>query len=847
MSHTQLKISSNFVTKILTLYNKQILVVSDDIELRFIDYKFQVTSSKMDVVYPSKKILKLRNIKLSFSPFLLNGSFSSQVTNSEIFALISLDNKLDQKMIDEFNGKNYLPCDGKIITSYNLLGANKIEASFASNTGWNQPNNKDLPKIKLNELLIDLNYQHNQLSLNKLKLKYDNDINASLDGIFQFRNEELSLAKFKTSIQNLPIEYLEGLWPKILFPEIHQWVTTHIEKGIIKTAQGTFNFTENDFKPESIVAKESVNAQIDVSDMNLNYLAEYPQVTNINGVIYFNGESLSLKAKNAKLLNNKIYDSSLNFDFNKFTLSLNANTSGRIKDFKEFIPDQVHQKLQQYGISYNDLNGSIDGILNLKFPISDTFKASDLQFSLKAKFQNLSISKINFLELKNGTMELSHKENKVQLNINDKDSLSINLLHYNEEENKHLNKIDIIGNISIEKEIIINNIQLPKGTIKINTKIINDEWFTNLDLINTEIFFIPLGYRKPLSDSLNISCSGKILDESLESNDCLIRGSKFRGKLSFIYSYKDQLLSKLILNQARIDDNEFSLDIFSRKGFSSYSITAKTLNLRESKKINTTTEKSNFKFSLKADKVFARNDTILYKVRADIDLKENNFPNISFFALSNQDSISISKAKKNDKEFYSLHSTSASLFFKAFDIYKNTKKGELLIELYPTLTSEGVDYNGTLSIKKFYISNTSVLTKVILGVLSPFNSPQAMAKAFQGGSLQADYFLAKLHYNNGILILKEGLMSGTSYEVKLNGMVDTSKKYLNFKGLYIPSLYGINTVISSIPLLGKLLSGGEKSAFLAVSFGVKGGFDNPVSSVNPLSVFTPGFIRNVFN
>ena len=63
LSHTQLKISSNFVTKILTLYNKQILVVSDDIELRFIDYKFQVTSSKMDVVYPSKKILKLRNIK----------------------------------------------------------------------------------------------------------------------------------------------------------------------------------------------------------------------------------------------------------------------------------------------------------------------------------------------------------------------------------------------------------------------------------------------------------------------------------------------------------------------------------------------------------------------------------------------------------------------------------------------------------------------------------------------------------------------------------------------------------------------------------------------------------------
>ena len=847
LSHTQLKIPSNFVSKILTFYNDQIIIVNDDIKLSFIDYQFQVNSPKMDVIYPSKKILKLRNIKLSFSPFLLHGTFASQIINSEILSFISLDNKLDQKMMDDFNKQNYLPCDGNIITSYNLLGAHKIEASFASNTGWNQPNNKTIPKIKLTELSIDLNYQHNQLSLNKLNLKYDNGINASLDGVFKFHNEELSLAKFKTSIQNLPIEYLEGIWPKIVFSDIHQWVTSHIDKGIIKIAQGTFNFTEDDFKPDSIVAKNSVNAQVEISDTTLNYLAEYPPITNINGVIYFNGESLLLKTNSAKLLNNRIYNSSLNFDFNKFILSLNANTSSYIKDFKELIPDQVHQKLEQYGISYNDINGTVDGELNLDFPISDSFKISDLQLNLKAKFQNLSIAKLKFLELKNGTIDLSHKDNKIQIHINDKDSLSINLLHHNEEENKYLNKIDIMGNIAIEKDMTINNIEFTSGVIKINTKITNDEWFTNLDFTNAEIFFIPLGYKKTLSNSLNLSCSGKILDKSLESNDCVIGGNKFKGKVSFTYSYEDQLLTKLVINQAKIDDNEFSLDALSKKGFSSYNISAKTLNLRETTGISTTPEKSNFKFSLKADKIFVKNDAILSNVKANISQKDNNSPDISFFATSNEDMISISKARKNGRELYSLHSTSASLFFKAFDIYKNLKKGEILIDLYPTVTPEGIDYDGTLSINKFYLSNTSALTKVILGVLSPFNSPQAMAQAFQGGSLKADSFLAKLHYSDGVLKIKEGVMSGTSYEVKINGMINTNKKDLDFKGLYVPSLYGINTIISSIPLLGKLLSGGDKSAFLAVSFGVKGGFNNPVSSVNPLSVFTPGFIRNVFN
>jgi hypothetical protein len=206
--------------------------------------------------------------------------------------------------------------------------------------------------------------------------------------------------------------------------------------------------------------------------------------------------------------------------------------------------------------------------LNLNFPVSDSFKASDLQLHLKANFQNLSISKINFLELKNGTIELFNKDNKIQLNINDKQSLSINLLHHHEEENKHLNKISVMGDVAIEKEFTLNNITFNKGIVKVTTNIINDDWSTTLDLANAEIFLIPLGYTKPLSNSLNISCSGKILDKSFESNDCIIGGNKFKGKISFIYSYEDHILSKLILNRAIINDNEFSLEAFSKKEFS---------------------------------------------------------------------------------------------------------------------------------------------------------------------------------------------------------------------------------------------------------------------------------------
>ncbi len=131
--------------------------------------------------------------------------------------------------------------------------------------------------------------------------------------------------------------------------------------------------------------------------------------------------------------------------------------------------------------------------------------------------------------------------------------------------------------------------------------------------------------------------------------------------------------------------------------------------------------------------------------------------------------------------------------------------------------------------------------------MSPLNSPQAVAQALQGGSLKADSFTANLDYKKGILKLTDGLIKGSSYEMKLYGSVDFPNRNLSFKGLYIPSFYGINTFISMIPLFGKLLAGGDKSAFLAASFGIKGSFDNPSTSFNPMSVFTPGFIRQIFN
>jgi hypothetical protein len=69
---------------------------------------------------------------------------------------------------------------------------------------------------------------------------------------------------------------------------------------------------------------------------------------------------------------------------------------------------------------------------------------------------------------------------------------------------------------------------------------------------------------------------------------------------------------------------------------------------------------------------------------------------------------------------------------------------------------------------------------------------------------------------------------------------------LNLKGSIIPS-YTLNSLPGKVPLLGELLVGGKDEGVFGAKFSVRGAMDTPDIMVNPLSILTPGFLRNIFD
>jgi hypothetical protein len=99
-------------------------------------------------------------------------------------------------------------------------------------------------------------------------------------------------------------------------------------------------------------------------------------------------------------------------------------------------------------------------------------------------------------------------------------------------------------------------------------------------------------------------------------------------------------------------------------------------------------------------------------------------------------------------------------------------------------------------------------------------------------------------YERGVLNLKDTRAFGSAVGFTLEGNLERATKTANFTGTVVLA-YTLNTALENVPVLGKLLLGGEGEGVFAIAFGLTGSLDEPRVTVNPLSALAPGFLRGL--
>jgi hypothetical protein len=181
--------------------------------------------------------------------------------------------------------------------------------------------------------------------------------------------------------------------------------------------------------------------------------------------------------------------------------------------------------------------------------------------------------------------------------------------------------------------------------------------------------------------------------------------------------------------------------------------------------------------------------------------------------------------------------------FRLVGFYPSVEGGEASLEVNLDAGGPGTK-SGTLWARDFNLLGDSVVNDV----LTDPNSAAVFGQQKQQVTRQRIAFnqlRAPFTVGAGKFRLKDAYMNGPMLGATLRGAVDFKAQTVDLGGTYVP-LYGLNSALGAIPILGRVLVGRQGEGVVGITFAIKGKLDDPQVLVNPMSVMTPGIFRQIF-
>jgi len=202
--------------------------------------------------------------------------------------------------------------------------------------------------------------------------------------------------------------------------------------------------------------------------------------------------------------------------------------------------------------------------------------------------------------------------------------------------------------------------------------------------------------------------------------------------------------------------------------------------------------------------------------------------------------VSVQPDKKGDR-LVSVQAEDAGIALRTFGIYNNMVGGTLDVSGKFDDLKLGAPLKGRVKIKKYRVVDAPTLAQFV-SILAI----TGLLEALQGDGLVFTTLEAPFIYKDGTISVADARASGLSLGFTAGGTIDVGSQEVSMEGTVVPA-YAINSALGKIPVLGELLTGGEKGGgVFAAKYKMTGPMNDPKVALDPLSVLAPGFLRDIF-
>ncbi|MFK8040650.1 MAG: DUF3971 domain-containing protein [Rickettsiaceae bacterium] len=759
------------------------------------------------------------NANLSFAELINKRSITSDIN-----AKINLYNQ-DQIILTSDVTAN---CAMNIINASKRIHANfnEIDSALLSNTlGTSSSKGK---------LLLDYNntaYPYNQ-TLNL-------DLSFNDDTYLKFNSHSSSNNNFKVngSVSNVPIATYKIAETFIKNNKVLEFISTYIKAG--KIANGQFQLDlDKEFFKTGILSKKNLTGNLKAQEIEFLYNKDFVPLTQIDLDIVLAGLLTTAKIEKCYNGDTLISDGSIVMDWkgvDDTKVEIRANASGPAKDLINFIRAKSLDKLETRNIYLRRTKGEAKSKINIDIPIAEN---KLVRYDIDTIINNVAISmfkdQVMFRKGKiTGNLNNERLNLKAVGEINEFSSDGNYFYNFHESGNDIEQSLNISTKLIGSKDLNLPLVKISKGnaiikfdyqTTKKNNQ--KDQIHINSDISQLEFIIDKLGIHKPLNQKANLAIDISMMDDMKDLITFNLKGANSLNIHANATLFNDNKV-KINLPQISYLNTDIKANLEIEPKMMKVIINGKALDLSSTNMaafLVKDTDNVGFNAKINLENLKLKNNVIMNDIDINIICSTQNCSHGHVYSKINKDKgfFKASLLRTKDKsEKWTIQTNNAGALFSGIGIFNSMKNGNMDINVITKRSTTGLGKiipitNGEFIIKKFILMHNPITTQIIS--LASFSG---LLKALGNNSDMTFYSIkGDFEYLNEILTIKNTNANGMSFDFTMLGIVNTQNHTIKLKGVVVPSLYGINTVLSYIPIFGQIFSSKNRDGVIAIPYNI---------------------------
>jgi AsmA-like C-terminal region/Protein of unknown function len=680
------------------------------------------------------------------------------------------------------------------------------------------------------------------------------------------------------TVSPMPLDVLKQLWPKFLAGDARKWALQNVRGGRVLGGKIDVSLAPGELARIQAGAEpspESVNVEVDYADLSINYIDKMPPIlaglakTKVSGVTFAvdipeakvalpSGEEVALK-------DGRFFIPDLRLDPQQGEITFNAD--GATASVLKLLDHEPLGYMQTVGLKPDEFGGTAQGSFVINIPMREDLKFEHVKLRGAARLdQAIASNVLGDVDVEGGTLDVNVTEQGLDahggiLIKGVPAQLSWQRIFDQPNDSQPPIKISTTLDEPAREALGLKVSHLVRGAVPVVLSVArHTDGTQNLsmqaDLTQAQLVFGNMGWTKPPGRSATVQFDVvKATDGSTELQNFKILGDDITidGQISldpeqhlksFYFSdFSFDILTHLEITATVRDGDVLEVDAhgpsyngkqFFQSLFSAGQL-AENADARDPFSVDMTA---------RFGTVVGFYDTTLSDVKAT--LKKRNGRLVALDAsgqLNGRGPVAVKLDDTKGTRVIRAETRDAGDAFRLIGFYPKVEGGEASLEVNLDAGQSGLK-SGTLWARNFSVLGDSVVSDVL-------TDPQSQAAL---GAKRKDVRQSRIAFNqlrapfavgNGEFLLNDAYVNGPALGATMRGKVNFKTQTVNLGGTYVP-LYGLNSALGNIPILGGIFVGREGEGVVGITFAVQGKLNDPNVLVNPMSVVAPGIFRQIF-